>query len=162
VPLSVVELLWGLDNMDTQHTATRVADFALLDFDPRREIVRLHDEIRLYRGRTLSNEAVLHAKLVDRPGNPSVTGLAAHAARSFKRVRPLARVNSPWAISLRALEERCTYEDVVLKFRSVSSKLIISPKSTQQERHDSDAVGCSSEPTGGFLAQVYRLRLKRP
>jgi hypothetical protein len=74
VPLSVVELLWGLDNMDTQHTATRVADFALLDFDPRREIVRLHDEIRLYLGRTLSNEAVLHAKLVDRPGNPREPG----------------------------------------------------------------------------------------
>src|SRR5208337_379712 len=63
--------------------------------------------------------------------------------RSFKRVRPLARVSSPWAISLRALEERCTQEDIVFKFRSVSSKLIISPKSTPQERLDSDAVGCS-------------------
>jgi hypothetical protein len=79
--------------------------------------------------------------------------------RSFKRVRPLARVSSPWAISLRALEERCTHEDIVLEFRSGSSKLIISPKSTPQERHDSDAVGCSSEPTGSLRRKstVYGL-----
>jgi hypothetical protein len=57
------------------------------------------------------------------------------------------------------LEERCTHKDIVFKFRSVSSKLIISPQSAPQERHDSDAVGCSSEATGDLLAQVYRLRL---
>jgi len=79
-----------------------------------------------------------------------------------QRVRPLARLSCPWAICLRALEERCTHEDIVFKFRSVSSKLIISPKSTPQERLDSDAVGCSSEPTVSLLAQVCRLRLKRP
>jgi len=79
-----------------------------------------------------------------------------------QRVRPLARLSSPWAIFLRALEERCTHEGIVFKFRSVSSKLIISPKSTPHERLDPDSVEYSSEPTVGLLAQEYRLRLKRP
>jgi WD40 repeat protein len=47
-----------------------LADFALLDFDLRAGIVRLHDEIRLYLGRALSDQAALHAGLVDRLGNP--------------------------------------------------------------------------------------------
>jgi WD40 repeat protein len=70
VPLRIVELLWGLDNMDTQDTATCLADFALLDFDLSASIVRLHDEIRLYLGRASMDQAALHAKLIDRLGNP--------------------------------------------------------------------------------------------
>jgi hypothetical protein len=46
------------------------ADFALLDLDLRAGIVRLYDEIRLYLGRTLADEAALHARLLDRLGNP--------------------------------------------------------------------------------------------
>jgi hypothetical protein len=52
--------------------------------------------------------------------------------------------------------------DLELRVMLSSSKLVISPKSTPQERLDSDVVGCSSEPTVGLLAQVCRLRLKRP
>jgi NB-ARC domain/WD domain, G-beta repeat/APAF-1 helical domain len=70
VPLGMIELLWGLDDLDTQDTAKRFADFALLDLDLRGGSVRLHDEIRLYLWRTLPDEAALHARLVDRLGNP--------------------------------------------------------------------------------------------
>jgi WD40 repeat protein len=69
VPLPMIELLWGLDNLDTQEIATRLADFALLDFDLRAGIVGLHDEIRLYLGHALPDEESLHARLVDRLGN---------------------------------------------------------------------------------------------
>src|SRR5262249_12986026 len=70
VPLPMIELLWGLDNMDTQDTETLQSDFALLDLDLHAGIVRLHDEIRLYLGRALLDDAALHARLVDRMGNP--------------------------------------------------------------------------------------------
>ena len=70
VPLRMVELLWGLDDIDTQDTAKRLADFSLVDLDLRAGFVRLHDEIRLHLGRTMSDEATLHARLVDRLGNP--------------------------------------------------------------------------------------------
>jgi hypothetical protein len=70
VPLRMLELLWGLDSMDTQDTATHLADFALLDLDLRTGVVRVHDEIRLYLGRALSDEVVLHTRMVDRLGNP--------------------------------------------------------------------------------------------
>jgi WD40 repeat protein len=70
VPLRMIEFLWGLDDLDTQDTAKRLADFALLDLDLRGGLVRLHDEIRLYFGRTISDEAALHARLVDRMGTP--------------------------------------------------------------------------------------------
>ena len=69
VPLPMIELLWGLDDLDTQEIATRLANFALLDFDLRAGIVRLHDEIRLYLGRALPDEQSLHARLVDRLGS---------------------------------------------------------------------------------------------
>ena len=78
VPLRMVELLWGLDSMDTQDNAIRLADFALLDFDLRAGIVHFHDEIRLYLGRALSNQTALHARLVDRMGNPK--GIKDHYA----------------------------------------------------------------------------------
>jgi WD40 repeat protein len=71
VPLRMIELLWGVDNLDIQDTAKRLADFALLDLDLRVGIVRLHDEIRLFFVRAIGSEAVtLHARLVDRLGNP--------------------------------------------------------------------------------------------
>jgi hypothetical protein len=66
----MVELLWGQDDLDTQDASQRLADFALVDLDLRAGTVRLHDEIRLYFRRTLSDEAALHARLLDRLGNP--------------------------------------------------------------------------------------------
>jgi hypothetical protein len=69
-PLRMIELLWDLDNLDTEDTATRLADLALLDLDLHAGTARLHDEIRFYLGRTLCNEAASHARLVDRLGNP--------------------------------------------------------------------------------------------
>src|SRR5262249_24692065 len=70
IPLRIIEILWGLDDLDTQDITKRLADFALVDLDLRTGVVRLHDEIRLYLGRALSDEAALHARLVDRVGNP--------------------------------------------------------------------------------------------
>jgi hypothetical protein len=74
----MVELLWGLDDLDTQDATQRLADFALLDLDLRGAHVRLHDEIWLYLRRTISDEAALHARLVDQMGNPK--GIRDHYA----------------------------------------------------------------------------------
>ena len=68
--LHMIELLWGLDDLRTRITAKRLADYALLELDLAAGLVRLHDEIRLYLGRTISDESALHARLVDRLGNP--------------------------------------------------------------------------------------------
>ena len=70
VPLRMVELLWGLDDLDTQDASQRLADFALVELDLRAGIVHLHDEIRLYLAGTVSDEAALHARLVERLGRP--------------------------------------------------------------------------------------------
>jgi WD40 repeat protein len=70
VPLPIIELLWGFDDLDTEDIAKRLADFALLDLDLGKGLTRLHDEIRLHLGRAMLDEAALHARLVDRLGNP--------------------------------------------------------------------------------------------
>jgi hypothetical protein len=70
VPLRVIELLWGLDDLDSQEILERLADYALVNLDLRGGVVRLHDEIRLYLGRALADQAGLHRRLVDRLGNP--------------------------------------------------------------------------------------------
>jgi hypothetical protein len=70
VPLSMIELLWNQDDLETQDATKRLADFSLLDLDLRTGTVHLHDEIRFYIGPTISSEAALHAKLIDRLGNP--------------------------------------------------------------------------------------------
>jgi hypothetical protein len=62
--------LWGLDDLRTRITAKRLADYALVELDLAAGLVRFHDEIRLYLSRTISDEAALHARLVDRLGNP--------------------------------------------------------------------------------------------
>ena len=71
VPLHMIELLWGLDDLDTQQTVELLANYGLVDLDLREGLVRLHDEIHLYLKRAISGEtAVLHARLLDRLGNP--------------------------------------------------------------------------------------------
>jgi WD40 repeat protein len=70
VPLRMVELLWGQDDLDTQDASQRLADFALVELDLRAATIHLHDEIRLYLGRRLSDEVTLHGRLIDRLGSP--------------------------------------------------------------------------------------------
>ena len=70
VPLHLIEVFWDLDDLDTQDTLQRFADYALLDLDLRAGIVRLHDEIRSYLVRTIGDEPALHRRLVDRAQDP--------------------------------------------------------------------------------------------
>jgi WD40 repeat protein len=65
-------------------TAKRLADFTLIDLDLRAGSLRLHDEIRLHLVHMISDEAALHARLVDRLGD-------------FKEIRdPYALRRLPW------------------------------------------------------------------
>ena len=71
VPLRMIELLWGLDDLDTQQTVELLDNYRLVDLDLREGLVRLHDEIHSYLQRAISDEtAVLHERLLDRLGNP--------------------------------------------------------------------------------------------
>jgi WD40 repeat protein len=69
-PLRMIEVLWGLDDLDTQETLGRLANYSLLDLKLLHGVVRLHDEIRLYLRRAIEDEAALHTRLIDRLGDP--------------------------------------------------------------------------------------------
>ena len=76
VPLHAVQLLWTLDDLDTQDAVRQPADHALLDLDLRRSLVRLHNEIRLYLLGAIKDHLALHTRLLDEYGKRCSNGWA--------------------------------------------------------------------------------------
>lgn len=70
IPLTTLERLWGLDDLDTADCARRLDDVALLVLDLRRGVVSLHDVMRAYLLRELGDAAAVHARLVAGYGDP--------------------------------------------------------------------------------------------
>ncbi len=56
VPLRMIELLWGLDDLDTQQTVELLDNYRLVDLDLREGLVRLHDEIHSYHRRSVGKQ----------------------------------------------------------------------------------------------------------
>ena len=69
VPITTLERLWGLDNLDATDCAQRLDDISLVALDLRRGVVTLHDVMRAYLLHELDDAAHVHAQLVDRYGS---------------------------------------------------------------------------------------------
>jgi WD40 repeat protein len=70
IPLSAVQALWGLDAFDTEELVQRLADVSLVELDLRADAVSLHDVIRSFLRRGLSDERSLHDRLLNAWGDP--------------------------------------------------------------------------------------------
>jgi WD40 repeat protein len=64
VPLTTLERLWGLDDLDAADCAQRLDDVSLVALDLRRGVVTLHDVMRAYLLHEPHDAAALHAQLV--------------------------------------------------------------------------------------------------
>ena len=65
IPSSTVATLWGLDDFDTEELAVRLGRLSLLRHDLPGQTVRLHDTIRSYLDRQLTDRPALHTRLID-------------------------------------------------------------------------------------------------
>ncbi|HMA33966.1 MAG TPA: NB-ARC domain-containing protein [Chloroflexia bacterium] len=70
LPLEVVAALWGTPRPVAEATLARLADQALLAFDPPTGTIRLHDVIRADLIGRLADPAAVHGRLVDAWGDP--------------------------------------------------------------------------------------------
>jgi APAF-1 helical domain len=70
VPLSTLERLWELDDLDTEECAQRFDDLALVSLDLGRRTLALHDVMTDYLTRQTPDAMELHARLVTNYGDP--------------------------------------------------------------------------------------------
>jgi WD40 repeat protein len=70
IPLTTLERLWDLGELDAVDCAQRLDDLTLLSLDLRRRVVSLHDVMRAYLLRELGGLARVHAQLVAGYGEP--------------------------------------------------------------------------------------------
>jgi hypothetical protein len=70
IPLSALELLWGLSSFKTERLCELLSDLSLVKLDLRTGTVRLHDVMQAYLARRLVDAAALHLKLVHAWGDP--------------------------------------------------------------------------------------------
>jgi hypothetical protein len=70
IPLSALELLWGLSPFKTERFCELLSDLSLVRFDLQSGTIRLHDVMHAYLAERLVDTAVLHLKLVDAWGDP--------------------------------------------------------------------------------------------
>jgi WD40 repeat protein len=64
-PLSAAATLWQLDEIDSEELAHRLDDLALLEFDLRGGVLRLHDVLRAFLISRLPDPPAVHARLID-------------------------------------------------------------------------------------------------
>jgi WD40 repeat protein len=62
--------LWDLDELDAEDLARKLDDLALIEFDLRRDTIRMHDVLRGLLLARLPDRAAVHARLVDAWGDP--------------------------------------------------------------------------------------------
>lgn len=65
ISLTAVAALWGLDELESEETAQRLARLSLLKLDLGRGSIRLHDLIRNWLALETTNTTELHSRLVD-------------------------------------------------------------------------------------------------
>jgi WD40 repeat protein len=70
IPLAIVGTLWGMDEFDTEELAQRLDDLSLLELHLRTTTISLHNVMRSYLANHLTEPAALHARLLDRWGDP--------------------------------------------------------------------------------------------
>ena len=69
-PLSAVAALWTLDEFDSEDLARRLDDLALLEFDLKIGVLRMHDVLRAFLSARVPDTQALHARLVDAWSDP--------------------------------------------------------------------------------------------
>jgi WD40 repeat protein len=69
VPLAQISQLWDMDEFDTETLIQELDSLSLLEFDLRNGTMRLHGLMRAYFGRKLSDQALVHSRLVDAWGD---------------------------------------------------------------------------------------------
>jgi WD40 repeat protein len=69
-PLPVAAALWQLDDLDSEDLARKLDDLALLDFDLRSGMLRMHDVLRSFLATRVEDAPALHGRLVDAWGDP--------------------------------------------------------------------------------------------
>lgn len=96
IPLSALELLWGLTDFKTERLCELLSDLSLIKFDLQTGTIRLHDVMRAYLLEQLTDAAVLHLKLVDAWGDPyhlptpyAWRWIAYHLAGAARASKPL-------------------------------------------------------------------------
>lgn len=70
IPLGAAAGLWQLDDIDSEDLARRLDDLALVEFDLRRGMLRLHDVLRGFLAARLTDIPRIHGRLIEAWGNP--------------------------------------------------------------------------------------------
>lgn len=70
IPLSAVEVLWGLSRIDTRDLYRKLNNLSLFRLNSESGTIRLHSVVSDYLARQLTDPVALHLKLVDGWGDP--------------------------------------------------------------------------------------------
>ena len=70
ISLSVARALWQLDDIDSEDLARKLDEHALLDFDLRTGVLRMHDVLREFLAHRVADPPALHRALIDAWGDP--------------------------------------------------------------------------------------------
>ena len=133
IPLTTLERLWELDDLETAECAGRLDDVALVMLDLRRGVIALHDVMHSYLQQELHDSRSVHARLVTAYGE--VGSLPdEYAWRWF----PYHLVQAGQAEELRALLLRPSWLDA--KLRAIPAEALVRDFDLVSGDADLDAV----------------------
>jgi WD40 repeat protein len=102
VSIATASALWQLDDLDSEDLARRLDDLALIEFDMRLDVIRMHDVLRGLLLARLPDTAAVHARLLEVWGDPYALphlhawrGCAYHLVRAGREAQLRALLLDP-------------------------------------------------------------------